>query len=74
MKWRSATSSELIRVARKLGFEKDRQKGSHAIFLRHRDNARVVIPLHKGKPIKTKTLAGIIHDLGLTPQEFEKLL
>lgn len=74
MKWRSATATELIRVARKLGFEKDRQKGSHVILLRHSDNARVVIPLHKGKHLKTKTLAGIIHDLGLTPQEFEKLL
>ncbi len=74
MRWRAATSSDLIRVARKLGFEKDRQKGGHAIYLRKTDNARVVIPVHKGKPIKLKTLAGIIHDLGLTPQEFEQLL
>jgi len=74
MKWRSATSSDLIRVAKKLGFEKDRQKGSHAIYLRSSDNARVVIPIHKNKSIKPKTLAGIIHDLGLTPQEFERVL
>lgn len=74
MKWRSATSSDLIRAAKKLGFQKDRQKGSHAIYLRSADNARVVIPIHKNKPIKPKTLAGIIHDPGLTPQEFERML
>ncbi|MGH7496051.1 MAG: type II toxin-antitoxin system HicA family toxin [bacterium] len=74
MKWRSATSSDLVRVARKLGFEKDRQKGSHAIYLRKTDEARVVIPVYKGKSIKPKTLAGIIHDLGLTSQEFERML
>jgi predicted RNA binding protein YcfA (HicA-like mRNA interferase family) len=33
-RWRQATSSDLIRVARKLGFEKDRQKGSHAVLFR----------------------------------------
>lgn len=73
-RWRQATSSDLIRVARKLGFVKDRQKGSHAIYLRHADGARVVIPVHKGKFIKPKTLAGIINDLGLSRQEFEQML
>jgi predicted RNA binding protein YcfA (HicA-like mRNA interferase family) len=73
-RWRQATSSDLIRVARKLGFEKDRQKGSHAVYLRQGDGARVVIPIHKGRAIKPKTLAGIINDLGLTMQEFEEMI
>jgi predicted RNA binding protein YcfA (HicA-like mRNA interferase family) len=61
-------------VARKLGYVKDRQKGSHAVYFRQSDNARVIIPIHKGKSIKPKTLAGIIADLGLTPLEFEHML
>jgi predicted RNA binding protein YcfA (HicA-like mRNA interferase family) len=73
-RWRQATSSDLIRVARKLGFEKDRQKGSHAVYYRQADGARVVIPVHKGKAIKPKTLAAIISDLGLTHTEFEQML
>jgi predicted RNA binding protein YcfA (HicA-like mRNA interferase family) len=73
-RWRQATSPDLIRVARKLGFEKDRQKGSHAVYLRESDGARVVIPIHKGKLIKPKTLAGIIGDFGLTIEEFEQML
>ncbi|MGH9792603.1 MAG: type II toxin-antitoxin system HicA family toxin, partial [Candidatus Acidiferrales bacterium] len=33
-------------MAEKLGFEFRRQRGSHAIYVRRRDNARVVIPMH----------------------------
>ncbi|MFQ5627261.1 MAG: type II toxin-antitoxin system HicA family toxin [bacterium] len=73
-RWRQARSSDLIRVARKLGFEKDRQRGSHAIYIRKSDRARVVIPVHKSKSIKPKTLSGIIGDLGLTVKEFEEML
>ena len=53
-RWRQATSSDLIRVARKLGFEKDRQKESPAVYFRQSDGSRVVIPIHKGKPIKPR--------------------
>jgi len=37
-------AKDLIRVAKQLGFELDRQKGSHAVFYRPSDKARVVIP------------------------------
>ncbi|MDZ7343465.1 MAG: type II toxin-antitoxin system HicA family toxin [candidate division KSB1 bacterium] len=55
-------------------FEKDRQKGSPAVYLRQGDGVRVVIPIHKGRVIKPKTLAGIINDLGLTIKEFEEMI
>lgn len=64
---------ELIRVASKLGFILDRQKGSHAVYYRQRDGARIVIPIHAKKNLKPKTLAGILEDMGLTPEDFLKL-
>jgi predicted RNA binding protein YcfA (HicA-like mRNA interferase family) len=47
-------AKDVVRVARKLGFELDRQKGSHAIFYRSSDKARIVIPMHAGRDIKPK--------------------
>jgi predicted RNA binding protein YcfA (HicA-like mRNA interferase family) len=65
---------EVIRVAAKLGFVFDRQKGSHAVYRRASDGARVVIPVHPGKDLKPKTLAGILEDLGLTVEQFREML
>ncbi len=67
-------AKDLIRVAKQLGFELDRQKGSHAIFYRASDKARVVIPIHSGRDIKPKTLHGIIDDMRVTPEKFKELL
>lgn len=39
---------DVIRVAEKLGFAFDRQKGSHMVYLRAADHRRLVIPVHKG--------------------------
>ena len=70
----TATGKEVARVAERLGFEFRRQGGSHAIYVRKLDQARVVIPVHSGKALKRKTLRGIIHDLRITVEEFANLL
>jgi len=70
----AVTCRELERAARRLGFVRDRQRGSHAVYYRARDGARVVIPVHRGRNIKPKTLAGILEDMGVTPEEFRRLL
>jgi predicted RNA binding protein YcfA (HicA-like mRNA interferase family) len=44
-----ATAKDLVRVAERLGFVFRRQSGSHAIYFRPGDQARVVIPIHKGE-------------------------
>ncbi len=68
------SAREVVRVAEKLGFAFDRQKGSHAVYLRTSDNRRVVIPMHKGRDLKPGTLRGLIDDMGLSVAEFvEKL-
>ena len=43
-------AKDLVRVAKQLGFELDRQKGSHAVFYRDSDKARVVIPMQHYPP------------------------
>ena len=68
------TGKDAARVARRLGFELRRQRGSHAVYVRSSDAARVVIPLHSGLDLKRKTLRGIISDLKVTTEEFVELL
>ena len=67
-------AKDVVRVAKQLGFELDRQKGSHAVYYRASDKARVVIPMHAGVDIKPKTLHGIIDDMRITPEKFKELL
>jgi predicted RNA binding protein YcfA (HicA-like mRNA interferase family) len=67
-------AKELIRVALRLGFEFDRQSGSHAIYYRKYDKRRIVVSVHSGKTIKPKTLHGIIKDMGLEVDEFRDML
>jgi len=68
------TAREVVRAAIRAGFIFDRQRGSHAVYYRERDRARIVVPMHAGKAIKRKTLAGILEDMGLTAEEFRRLL
>jgi predicted RNA binding protein YcfA (HicA-like mRNA interferase family) len=69
----SAAAKELVRVAERLGFEFRRQRGSHAIYVRASDQARVVIPMHGGE-LKRKTLRAIIQDLKISVEQFRAML
>jgi len=68
------TGKDVARAAVRLGFELRRQTGSHAIYVRFADHARVVIPVHSGVAIKRKTLRAIIEDLGVTVEKFTTLI
>ena len=70
----AVTAREVIRVARRLGFEFDRQRGSHAVYRRPSDGARLVVPIHKGRTLKRKTVRGIIEDMGIDPERFVNFL
>ena len=65
---------DVIRIAKKLGFEFDRQKGSHAVYIRTSDKRRIVIPVHKGRDLKPGTLRGLIDDMDLAVDEFVAIL
>jgi predicted RNA binding protein YcfA (HicA-like mRNA interferase family) len=69
----TATAKDLVRVAERLGFVFRRQRGSHAIYVRQSDQARVVIPMHRSE-VKRKTLRAIIEDLKISVEEFGNML
>jgi predicted RNA binding protein YcfA (HicA-like mRNA interferase family) len=65
---------QIIKVAKKLGFLKDHQKGSHLVMRNLQTKQRVVIPIHKARTIKKGTLTGILKDLEINKEEFINLL
>ena len=66
---------EVISALGRLGFKKDRQKGSYLIMYNNFTKRRTTVPIHKGKDIKKTTLKGIIEeDVGTTIEEFLKML
>jgi predicted RNA binding protein YcfA (HicA-like mRNA interferase family) len=64
---------EIIRALERAGFEKQRQKGSHA-FMRHPNGNTTLVPLHSGRDIDRVLLQKIIADTGMSELEFIDLL
>jgi predicted RNA binding protein YcfA (HicA-like mRNA interferase family) len=52
-----------------LGFEKVRQKGSHALF-HHADCRRAPVPIHPSKTISPYLLADILKQLRISEDDF----
>lgn len=67
-----AKSRELERVARKLGFEKVRNKGSHARW-QHPDGRATTIPTHGSAEIGSWLFYEILQQLSITEEEFNQL-
>lgn len=67
------TPSELIKILEKLGYTRQRQKGSHIIF-RHneRPGKHVCVPFHR-KDLSPNTLKLILEQAGLTVEQFTDL-
>ena len=61
------------RVARKMGFEKTRQKGSHARW-KHRDGRATTIPAYPSTEIGGWLFHEILSQLGISEEEFRRLL
>lgn len=72
----AVTARQLLAVAEKAGFVFDRQKGSHAVYVRTTavGSTTIVVPVHKGRTLKRGTLHGLIDDMGLSTQKFIDLL
>jgi predicted RNA binding protein YcfA (HicA-like mRNA interferase family) len=60
---------EVVKGLQILGFEKVRQKGSHAIF-HHQDCRRAPIPIHPAKTVSPYLLSDILKQLGIDEDEF----
>jgi len=68
------TAVELVKMLNKIGFKTLRQEGSH-IFLKHDDGRTTVVPNHPGHKVDRGLLNKIIKkDIGISREEFEKLL
>jgi predicted RNA binding protein YcfA (HicA-like mRNA interferase family) len=67
-----AKAKTIERVARKLGFEKVRQKGSHARW-KHPDGRATTIPIHGSAEIGSWLFQEILKQLGITEEEFNQL-
>lgn len=59
-----------IRALEKLGFETVRQRGSHVVL--RRGSHGCVVPLHR--ELKTGTLAGLLRQADISPEEFTEQL
>ena len=71
----SLKAKEVVKVLKRLGFEEDRQKGSHLILINNFSHKRTVVPMHHGKDIKKSLLKRIIvEDAGITIDDFLKNL
>jgi predicted RNA binding protein YcfA (HicA-like mRNA interferase family) len=67
-----AKARDLERVARRLGFQKTRQRGAHARWL-HADGRATTIPIHGDAEIGGWLFAEILKQLGITEREFLRL-
>lgn len=63
---------DLVRALRMMGFELDRQKGSHMILFRAEAPTTVTVPDHR--ELDRGTLRAILRQAGITPDELAKLL
>jgi predicted RNA binding protein YcfA (HicA-like mRNA interferase family) len=59
------SGAEAIRALERLGFERIRQSGSHVVLRRGQDTC--VVPAHA--ELKVGTLAGLLRQAGVTPDE-----
>ena len=66
-------SRDLEKVLFKLGFNKVRQKGSHA-FYRHGDGRYTTIPHHSSRDLSSILVLKIIKEINLSKEELEKLM
>ena len=64
------SGAQVLKALQKLGFEKVRQSGSHVIARRYAKAC--VIPLHSD--LKIGTLAGLLRQADISPDEFMQVL
>ncbi|MGB2798780.1 MAG: type II toxin-antitoxin system HicA family toxin [Dehalococcoidia bacterium] len=60
---------QVVRGLHALGFQRVRQKGSHAIF-HHQDCRRASIPIHPAKTISPYLLSDVLKQLDINEDEF----
>jgi len=69
----SLKAREVVKGLQKMGFERVRQKGSHAIF-HHQDCRRAPIPIHPAKTISPYFLSDILKQLEIDEDKFLQVI
>jgi len=64
---------EMERLLFRLGFEKVRQKGSHA-FYRHPDGRTTTLPHHKGRMLARPLVREILREIEIAVQDYARYL
>ncbi len=64
------SGAEVVRALERLGFAVARQRGSHIVL--RRGSSGCVVPNHR--ELKTGTLAGVLKQAGVSPEDFMKVL
>jgi len=62
----------LVRALSKVGFQLDRQKGSHMILFRTEPTTTLSVPDHR--ELDRGTLRALLRQAGISPQELSQLL
>ncbi|MCX6598735.1 MAG: type II toxin-antitoxin system HicA family toxin [Acidobacteria bacterium] len=65
------TGPQMVRFLEAQGFAVVRIRGSHHIMAR--GTARTTVPVHGNQMLKIGTLRGILREIDLSPNEFERL-
>ena len=65
-KYPPLSGKRIISILEAHGYERKRQKGSHVVM--RKGSSVCVVPNHK--EVKTGTLAGLLRQAGIAPQEF----
>ena len=65
-------ATEMEKILFKLGFDKVRQKGSHA-FYRHADGRTTTIPFHSGKDLPRPLLRDILKEINISIDDYNGL-
>lgn len=63
---------EMVRFLERQGFALRRIVGSYHV-MRRGDVVQTVVPVHRNEELRTGTLRGILRDIHMKPEEFEKL-
>jgi predicted RNA binding protein YcfA (HicA-like mRNA interferase family) len=66
---KSITGKDLCRLLKRKGWEKKRIKGSHHIWVKLGNPARISVPVHGNKPLKIGLLKHLMKLAGITETE-----
>ena len=64
----------LIKALKKLGFFEHPERGTSHLVFKHPDGRRTTVPRHSSKDLPRGTLRAILRDIGISPEEFNKVL